>query len=394
MGKKITYLDEISVKNVTAIVRVDCNVSLDGNRIADDARIKQSLPTIQKLLAGNNRIVLLSHLGRPEGYDSSFSLRPVVKRLRELLPKNSIVLYKDIESLRKGKEQIRVLENIRFFSGEQGGKSVFSRELASLGDVYINDGFGVCHRTDASVTGIPKYLPAYGGLLLKKELEMIDLATRHPKSPVVAIVGGAKVSTKIGLIGKLAEISDFLIIGGGLANTFVCAKGLPVGTSFCEYEAVQSARKLLRQNGKKRAKIILPADVVIASKKESKESEVVKIDDIPARKAIYDFGPESIAQIGSIIASARTIIWNGPIGYCENPAFRRGTEFVYYAIAQNEKAISIVGGGDTLAAIPKEEYLGKITHISTGGGAMLELIEKGTLPGIDALRKNGEAKKH
>lgn len=388
MSRKISFINQADIKNKTVLLRVDFNVSLlAGSRVADDARIRQSIPTIKYLLKNKNRIVLLSHLGRPEGFDKSCSLRPVVKKLQELLPSVDMKLYKDVESVRAGKESIRVLENVRFFSGEQGCSKVFSRELASLADVYVNDGFGVSHRPDASVVGVTKFLPSYGGLLLKAELEMIAKAIKHAKKPVVAIIGGAKVSTKIGLLDKLSELSDFLIIGGGLANTFVCAKGYPVGTSFCEYEAVQTARKLLKRNGKKRAKIILPVDAVVAENTESETSEVVKISAIPPRRAIYDFGPESIAQAGSIIASAGTILWNGPIGYFENPLFARGTDFIYHAITLNDRAVSIVGGGDTLSAISHEEDLEKITHISTGGGAMLELIEKGTLPGIEALKQ-------
>jgi len=216
---------------------------------------------------------------------------------------------------------------------------------------------------------------------------MLDKVIKNPKKPIVAIIGGAKVSTKIGLLEKLARLVNYLIVGGGLANTFVCAQGKEVGTSFCEYELVQQARKLLSLSKKNRALIILPVDAVVATTKEDKISEVVKIDKIPSNKSIFDIGPETKAQIGGIIAKAKTIIWNGPVGYFENPVFRRGTDFVYYSIAHNNQATSIVGGGDTLAAISKKEYLDKITHLSTGGGAMLEYIEKGTLPGIEALKR-------
>jgi len=259
--------------------------------------------------------------------------------------------------------------------------------LASLGDIYINDAFAVCHRSDTSVIGPPKFIPGYGGLLLKKELRTLNSILIKPRKPVVAIVGGAKVSTKMGLLNKLVQTVDYLIIGGAMANTFVCAQGYHVGTSFCEYETVQQARKLLALAKKDRAFIVLPVDVVVAQTKDDKISEVVKINDIPNNKSIFDIGPETNAQIGNIIAKAKTIIWNGPVGYFENPCFRRGTDFIYYSITQNTQATSVVGGGDTLAAISKKEYLDKITHISTGGGAMLEYIEKGTLPGIEVLKK-------
>ena len=216
---------------------------------------------------------------------------------------------------------------------------------------------------------------------------MLGQVIKQPKKPMVAIIGGAKVSTKVGLVNKLVKMVDYLIIGGGLANTFVCAQGREVGTSFCEYESVQLARKLLALAKGNRAHILLPVDVLVGEHKDSKTSEVVKIDSIPQNKSIFDIGPETKAQIGCILAKAKTIIWNGPVGYFENPVFRQGTDFIYYSIANNEGVTSVVGGGDTLAAISKKEYLDKITHISTGGGAMLEFIEKGTLPGIEALKR-------
>ena len=384
---KITYIDETEIKDKTVILRVDFNVSLNQDyTISNDARIRQSLPTINYLLKNKNRLIIISHLGRPKGIDEKYSLKVVVNKLKEYLPKIEISLAKDVEEAKTKKEKIVFLENIRFFPKEKDFSTIFAKQLSSLGDVYVNDAFGVCHRADTSVIGPPKFLPAYGGLLLKKELNMISKITDKPKKPVVAIIGGAKVSTKVGLINKLMKIVDYLIIGGGLANTFVNAQGYEIGTSFCEYEAVQQARKLLSLAKKGRAFIVLPVDAVVAKSKNDKEHEVKKIDNISSEESIFDIGPETKAQIGGILAKARTIIWNGPVGYFENPAFKEGTDFIYYSIAQNTDAVSIVGGGDTLAAISKKEYLDKITHISTGGGAMLELIEKGTLPGIEALK--------
>jgi len=385
---KITYIDEIEIKNKIVLLRVDFNVSLNADyTISNSARIEQSLPTIKYLLRNKNRLVILSHLGRPKGIDNKYSLKVVADKLKEYLPKTNIFLAKDIESAKKSGKEIVVLENIRFFPKEKDYSTIFAREIASLANIYVNDAFGVCHRSDTSVIGPPKFLPAFGGLLLKKELSMISLITNKPKKPIVAIIGGAKVSTKVGLINKLIKIVDYLIIGGGLANTFVSAQGNKIGNSFCEYEAVQQARKILSLAKKGRALIILPVDAIVAKTKNDKEHEVKKIDNISPEESIFDIGPETKAQIGGIIAKAKTIIWNGPVGLFENPAFKEGTDFVYYSIAQNTEAVSIVGGGDTLAAISKKEYLDKITHISTGGGAMLELIEKGTLPGIEALKK-------
>jgi len=386
---KITYIDEVKIKNKTVLLRVDFNVSLNPDyTISNDARIKQSLPTINYLLKNNNRLIIISHLGRPKGIDKKFSLKIVVDKLKEYLPNVEISLTESIESVKEKKGKIIVLENIRFFPKEKDYSTIFAKQLASLADIYVNDAFGVCHRSDTSVIGPPKFVPGYGGLLLKKELEMLDCITKNPKKPVVAIIGGVKVSTKIGLINKLMKIADYIIIGGGLANTFISAQGYEVGISFCEYEAVQQARKLLSLAKGSRAFIILPVDAVVATNKDDKESEVVKIESIPANKSIFDIGPETIAKFGAIINKAKTIIWNGPVGYFENPVFRQGTDFIYYSITHNKDAVSIVGGGDTLAAISKKEYLDKITHISTGGGAMLEYIEKGTLPGIEALKKS------
>lgn len=386
--KKIIYIDEVEIKNKTVLLRVDFNVSLNPDyTISNSARIKQSLPTINYLLKNNNRLIIVSHLGRPKGIDKKFSLKIVADKLKEYLPNIDMSMADNIESVKEKKGKIIILENVRFFPKEKDYSTIFAKQLASLADVYVNDAFGVCHRSDTSVIGPPKFIPSYGGLLLKKELKMISLVTDKPKKPIVAIIGGAKVSTKIGIINKLVKTVDYLIIGGGLANTFACAQGYEVGASFCEYEAVQQARKLLSLSKKNRALIVLPVDAVVAITKEDRESEVVKIKNIPPAKSIFDIGPETKAQIGCIIAKAKTIIWNGPVGYFENPAFKRGTDFIYYSITHNNEAVSIVGGGDTLAAISKKEYLDKITHISTGGGAMLEFIEKGTLPGIEALKR-------
>jgi phosphoglycerate kinase len=391
---KITYIDEAEIKNKTVLLRVDFDVSLNPDHsIANDARIQHNLPTIKYLLKNGNKLICVAKLNRPKNRDPKHSLIIVVKRLREYLPDYKITLVDDFQTCdrkifkEQGSDEILVLENIRFYPQEKDYSTIFAKQLASLADIYVNDAFAVCHRTETSVIGPPKFIPAYGGLLLKKELEMITKVIHNPKKPIVAIIGGAKVSTKIGLINKLVSLVDYLIIGGGLANTFVCAQGFEVGTSFCEYESVQLARKLLSLSKENRATIELPVDVIVADK-NYQNIETVKINSIPHGKSILDIGPETMASFGNIIAKAKTIIWNGPVGYFENKSFRNGTDFIYYAITENDQATSIVGGGDTLAAISKKEYLDKITHISTGGGAMLELIEKGTLPGIEALKNN------
>jgi len=391
---KITYIDEVEIKNKRVLLRADFDVSLNPDQtIANDVRIQSNLPTIKYLLKNKNRLICVAKLNRPKERDPKHSLSVVVKRLQEYLPNYQITLVDDFLNPNKTvfenqkENQILVLENIRFYPEEKKNDLEFAKKLASLADVFVSDGFAVAHRSEASVVGVTKYLPSYGGLLLKKEVEMISKVIKNPQKPLVAIIGGAKVSTKIGLIKKLTEIADYLLIGGGLANTFICAQGNNIGTSFCEYEAVKLAKELLDSSIKNQVKIILPVDAVVAKNKDDLQSQTVKVKQIPQGSAIFDIGPETQALFGSLIAKAKTIIWNGPVGYFENPAFRRGTDFIYYSIANNQDAVSIVGGGDTLAALLKKEHLEKITHLSTGGGAMLELIEKGTLPGIEALKR-------
>lgn len=396
MISQIKFIDEVRIKRKKILIRVDFNVSLlDGFTIADDARIKQVLPTIKYLLQNKNRLILISHLDRPKKRDPRYSLKIILKRLRELLPHYSIGLVDDFLSpagkeqiLNQKGNQILLLENIRFYKEELNNNPTFAKELSKFADIYVNDAFAVSHRSEASIVSVPAYIPSYGGLLLKKETQTILKTVQKKIKPFVAIVGGAKIETKIDLIGKLTEIADYVLIGGGIANTFLCAHGYEIGKSYCEYEKVSRARQLLFLAAQKHTAIVLPSDVVVG-KPENKENggAVKKVDEISSGSNILDIGPETQAHFGSIIAKAKTIVWNGPVGYIENPLFKRGTDFIYYSITHNRKAISIVGGGDTIVAISKEEYLEKITHISTGGGAMLEYIQNGTLPGIEALKQ-------
>ncbi len=388
----IQYIDEVAIENKRVLLRVDFNVSLNPDHtIANDERIRQALDTIKVLHDRGNTLLIVSHLGQPKEYDSHLSTELVAKRLAELLdqPVKFVPFDKTFDSdfYRQSTDDCRLLmlDNIRFHVGEQKNDPAFAQSLASLADVYVNDAFGVCHRPDASVVHVPKLLPHYGGLLLKKEVTMIRKVTEHPTKPVVAILGGAKISTKINLIGKLMGIADYLLIGGGLANTFICAKGIGVGQSVCEYDEVQTARRLLFDAASRQTAVIIPKDAIVGGTPDSTDSVVKKVIDIGGDDRILDIGPETQAEFGNYIAKAHTIIWNGPMGYTENPEYKRGTDFVYYALTQNAEAVSVVGGGDTISAISKEEYLDKITHISTGGGAMLEFVEKGTLPGIVAL---------
>lgn len=397
MKKKITYIDEADISKKRVLLRADFDVTLDGNHeIADDFRIRQNLPTIKLLLQKKNNIICVAKLDRPKERDPHLSLKIVVARLRKYLPDVTVRLIDDFltekpSTFAKQKaNEILVLENIRFYPEEKQNDKAFAKKLAALADVYVNDAFAMCHRAESSIVGVPMLLPCYGGLQLKKEIAMISQAIAKPKKPLVVIIGGAKISTKLALISKLIEVADYVILGGGLANVFFRAQRYFIGSSICEYEMTLKARQLLFLAEQQKTQIVLPTDVLIGDPKDTeKHGEVVTIadDNISKGKAILDIGPETKAIYGSIIAKAKTIIWNGPVGLFENSVYRNGTDFVYYAIAQNTDAVSVVGGGDTLSAISKKEYLKSITHVSTGGGAMLEFIEKGTLPGIEALRQ-------
>jgi len=390
----VKFIDEVEIKNKKVFLRVDFNVSLNPNyTVADDARITQTLPTIQYLLKNKNRLIIVSGLNRPKKRDPKLSLNVVAKKLHSYLPAYKVSVVNDFltdsSPLEKQKEnEVLFLENIRFYPEEKKNDQGFAKKLASLADLYVNDAFGVCHRTEASIVSVPKFLPAYGGLLLKKEITTISQSIRKPKKPFVAIIGGAKIETKINMIDKLTEIADYILVGGGLANTFLYAHGYEIGNSYYEYKKVAQAKHLLFLAAQKHTEIVLPSDVIIGNPNNTEDVGVVRrSNDIPKDARILDIGPDTQAKFGAIIAKAKTIIWNGPVGFIENPVYKRGTDFIYYSIAQNTSSTSIVGGGDTLAAISKKEYLDKITHISTGGGAMLEFIEKGTLPGIEALKK-------
>ncbi len=387
----IIYIDQIEIKNKRVLMRVDYNVSFekDGS-INDDIRIKNSLPSVKLLLGEGNRLILMSHLGKPKGRDMAFSMKPVADRLQEMMPDYKIVLIDDFETqkdlfAKQTEKEIYLLENTRFYAGEKKNDPVFSQELASLADVFVSDAFGSVHRAHASVVGVAAYLPSYGGLLLKREVEMIKKAIDAPERPVVAIIAGAKISSKIGLIEKLMDLADFVLIGGAMTNNFLKAKGFEVGKGFIENDYIPEAKRLLDLRPDK---LILPIDRRIGSQTDETSAPVVKkIEEVLPTDETLDIGPETEKLFATIIAKAKTIIWNGPVGYFENPQFAVGSLAIFHAIVANDRAISVVGGGDTLSVIKGHPESVKITHISTGGGATLDLIGKGTLPGLDALRK-------
>lgn len=392
---KITYIDEADIANKRVLVRVDYNVSFrkDGSgQINDDTRIKNSLPTLKLLLEKGNTLILMSHLGKPKGRDKAFSMQPVAKRLQEYLPDRKVVLVDDFTDDKglfelQSPQDVYVLENTRFYEGEKKNDPEFAKKLADLADVFVSDAFGSVHRAHASVVGVAQYLPSYGGLLLKKEVESIKAAVENPARPVVAIIAGAKISTKIGLIERLMAVADHVLIGGAMTNNFLKAKGMEIGNGLLEAEFVPEAKRLLVKPEAKE-KLVLPVDRRIGRTDDATTEAVVKkVGDIAPGDETLDIGPETEKLFAGYIANAKTVIWNGPVGYFENPVFAKGSLAVYDAIIANTGAATIVGGGDTLSVIKKLPGKEKITHISTGGGAMLELIEKGTLPGIEALKK-------
>lgn len=384
---------DVNWRGKKALVRVDFNVTIDdGLDVSDDTRIKMSIPTIKYLLDKGAKVILCSHLGRPNGrYDSQFSLVSVGERLSQLLGGRKVVLIRNFLNTKRAKKLIRendllLLENVRFYPEEELNEEGFAKKLAFLGDVFVNDGFGVSHRVHASTVGVSKFLPAVGGLLLADEVIKIKKAVFNPKRPLVAIIGGAKAEEKIILIEKLLIQADYLIIGGGVANTFLKAWGLEVGTSFCSHEMVELARKLMWQAMQTSTVLLLPSDVVVGRMKDNLEPRTVLVGEVEKDLQILDIGGRTLVKIEKIIKKAGTVIWNGPIGFYEDERYSQGTREVLRMVAES-RAYSVVGGGNTLDSMKEERYIKKINHISTGGGAMLEFIEKGSLAAIDVLEE-------
>lgn len=399
MIDKIKFIDEISIKDKTVLLRVDLNVTLNGAGIANDIRIRQVVPTIKFLRSKKNKLILVSHLSSPRKRDTRYSLKVVLNRLQELLPEYSYKLVDDFKSAKgrkiirnQKKSEVLLLENIRFHEGEKKNDPFFAKELSKIADVYVNDAFAVSHRKEASVVNVPMFIPSFGGLLLKKEIKGISTIFKKRARPFVVIIGGAKIETKVNLIRKFINIADYILIGGGVGNVFLCAKGYDIGQSYCEYEKVKLAQRLLLLAKAKKTKIITPSDVTVFYKFEDKSMIAVKeISELSGKFKILDIGPKTIKEFSSIISKGKTLAWNGPLGYTEKSVFRNGTSQIYKAVVKNKTAVSLIGGGDTIAAISSEKKSGSNTHISTGGGAMLQYIENGDLPGIRALhlRKTG-----
>ena len=395
MNKKT--VKDLNVEDKKVLVRVDFNVPLskDGNHtISDDTRIKAALPTIDYLLENNAKVILMSHLGRPKGEaNPEFSLKPVAEWLENhygekfhFLPSDIVVdekVKEEVEKLENG--NLALLENTRYVKGETKNDPEFAKELSSLADLFVNDAFGTSHRAHASNVGVASNLESAVGFLIEKEIEIMGKALENPEKPFVSILGGAKVSDKIGVIENLISKVDYILIGGGMAYTFLKAQGKEIGKSLLEEDKMDLSLELIKKAEANNVKILLPKDVVIADDiKEDAETEIVDIDDIPKDKEALDIGPKTAKEYADIIKDAKTVVWNGPMGVFEIKVFANGTNEVAKALAESS-ATTIVGGGDSALAIEEAGYKDKITHVSTGGGASLEFLEGKTLPGIDCI---------
>ena len=395
MNKKT--IRDIQVAGKRVLVRVDFNVPLDAElHITDDTRIKAAIPTIQYLLDQGAAVILMSHLGRPKGQVvDSMRLTPVAKRLSELLGRPvqmaADCVGPEVEALAKALQpgQVLLLENLRFHKEEEKNDLDFARQLASLGEIYVNDAFGTAHRAHASTEGVTHYLPGVAGFLMEKEINFLGSALENPRRPFAAIIGGAKVSDKIAVLERLINMVDVLLIGGGMANTFLKAQGYEIGDSLFEEGKVDVARDLLTKAHQRDLMFLLPTDVVIADRfAADATSKVVAIDQVSRDWRIMDIGPETITAFSRALEGAQTIVWNGSLGVAEMPAFARGTVALIEILAERTKdgATTIIGGGDSAAAVDQVGAADQMTHVSTGGGASLELLEGRVLPGVAALQ--------
>ncbi|HNS63427.1 MAG TPA: phosphoglycerate kinase [Anaerolineaceae bacterium] len=389
MFSKKTIRD-IEVKGKRVLVRVDFNVPLKDNAVGDDTRIRSALPTIQYLLDHGAAVILCSHLGRPKGGpDPKYTLKPVAAHLAGLLGK-PVAFAEDcigapaetaVSALKPG--EVLVLENTRFHPEEEANDLEMARQLASLADLFVNDAFGTAHRAHASTEGVTHYLPGVAGFLLEREIQYLGQAVAEPNHPFVAILGGAKIKDKIGVIRNLLGKADTLLIGGGMANTFLKAQGYEMADSLVEDDALDTARELLELGG---SRLMLPVDLVIADAFDANaERKVVPLGNVPAGWRVLDIGPETVKAYGKVLSGAGTVVWNGPMGVFEYARFAEGTFGIAKAVAESG-AVSIIGGGESVQAVQQSGLADKITHISTGGGASLEMLEGLVLPGVAALQ--------
>ena len=391
----IKTIEGVDVRGKRVIVRVDFNVPIKGGAGGDDTRIRAALPTIEHLVNGGAKVILMSHLGRPagEGFEEKFTLAPAAARLAELIDAPVVFAADTVGDDARAKAaeladgSVLVLENLRFDKREKKNDPAFCEELASLAELYVNDAFGTAHRAHASTAGIASLLPAYAGFLLAGEVETLSGMLDAPKRPFVAILGGSKVSDKVGVIDALIDKADTIIIGGGMCFTFLLAQGKAVGTSLKEEDWVERAGDMIEKAQAAGVKLLLPVDVVAADAfAEDANALTCSVDAIPADMMGLDIGPETEKLYADAIAEGSTVFWNGPMGVFEMKAFEHGTRAVAEAVAANKDAATIIGGGDSVAAVNKFSLADEMTFISTGGGASMELVEGKTLPGVAALR--------
>jgi len=390
MNKKTVR--DINLKGKRVLMRVDFNVPMDKGAVTDDKRIRASLPTIQYVLDAERgaSLILMSHLGRPKGagFEADFSLKAAAESLSKLLNQPvkmaNDCIGPEVDAMAKALKpgDVLMLENVRFHKEEEKNDAAFAKQLASLGEVYVNDAFGSAHRAHASTEGVAKFLPAISGFLMEQELEYLGRATLNPERPYIAILGGAKISDKIAVIENLLQKCDKLIIGGGMANTFLAAKGYAMQDSLVEPGSIETAKKLIAGAG---GKLLLPIDAVIGDKFEAEaNSQVVDADKVPAGWRIMDIGPKSIALFSNALKGAKLVVWNGPMGVFEMPKFAEGT-FAIAKLLATSGATTVIGGGDSASAVKKAGVAKQMTHVSTGGGASLEFLEGKELPGVAAL---------
>ncbi|HRY76609.1 MAG TPA: phosphoglycerate kinase [Candidatus Paceibacterota bacterium] len=386
--KHMKFVSEAEIKNKKVLLRVDFNVDLDENgKILSDFRMRAALATINYLIEnGAAKVIVASHLGEPKGKEEKFSLRSVAEHLSQLLNKPVSFLTDCVgEEIKKeinqvGNAAVWFLENLRFHPEEKNNDEEFARELASLADIYVNDAFGVCHRSNASVSAITKFLPSFGGLLLKKELDNLNKVMVSPVKPLVLILGGAKISTKLPLIKSFSGLADKILLGGAIANTFLKANNFAVGQSLVEDEMLSEAAQI----GSAETELVLPGDFLVGESISASRAIARRLGAVGEKEWILDIGPASALMYADIIQKAKTIIWNGPMGYCENPVFGEGTKKVLEAIAASS-AFSVIGGGDTLTVLEKSGLVEKISFVSTGGGAMLSYLANEEMPGLKDL---------
>jgi phosphoglycerate kinase len=397
---KLTVRDaDVTGKRV--FLRVDFNVPLEDGKVTDDSRIRASLPTIAYLMSHGARLILASHLGRPDGkVQDGLRLRPVAERLSQLLGRNvpvtgdalGIGTVDAVKRLRNG--EALLLENLRFHAEEEKNDPKFARQLADYAELYVNDAFGTAHRAHASTVGVAELLPAYAGFLMEREIEMLSKLIEKPEKPFAAIVGGAKISGKLKVLDQLLAKVDFLVLGGGMANTFLLAQGKAVGKSLAEHDMVDEAKRVLADAEREGVRVILPVDVIVAKEvTRGTEYKTLLADKIPASWHIVDVGKASLEAMEAVLAEAKTVFWNGPLGVFEIPSFAHGTKEIarFLADRADAGATVVVGGGDSVAAIQQQGLAARFTHISTGGGASLEFLEGRELPGIAVLQDRPKA---